>query len=826
MIRLLRAALVIAVVAVLVGISLVAARAAYQVALAELPGVVWPLVIAIVIVGGAGAALLGHERGVARMTMLTVAAVVGTTSLLADALPALLAVLWLAWLATAIGETITSRLLPRDVLSPSARPVVSMLIGLGPIAIIWWLIGLAGWYSLGPIFTTLVVLSVLVARTMVTVAHNAVAPVRRFWHAPSRMSAASMVIIAFMLVVAWLRALPPDTTFDPIMYQLAVPAGWIRDGAIHDFPFHYRASWSALVGSLYGGLLLVAGQPAPAFLTILGVIALLILAWGIGTSLGGDRVGWLAAVVLVTIPDNFHYAWNAYIDFLSTAFIVAAITLALWWIDHRQRGWLVLLGLAAGFAFSAKMVAILFLVPIAALLLWEALRTRSGRLRTLRDLVVFAALPAIVVSLPWLITRWQWTGNPIHPFFGSMPDATFSLDARPMDWDRFGTDHGILGFLRLPWDMTFIASEFTHSPTRGVFGILPWLALPLFLVIPARYRRVEATRIVFLLLSGGVIWFVVTPYGRYGMTLMVLAAIFVAANLDAAFSVLAAVRKPLTAPLLAATSILLLLCFSSLTYLAVAATTTTPRGIPVAFALGQQSPDAYLRAELRPYPALQEIARLDPDRPAVLSSAGPNVLYGDVRFPRMDFPSAPGGIVTYDEAQLTNYLANAPWDFLVIDFNGTVATRLDPTLPYLNGNDFLDRTYARVYDTDNVVAWDLRAGRSTTPSPEAATLGPTPAPVTGACAITATAPCLEASAIVASPGGKNATTLLTWSTGSASAGNLRVSRDGNPPKNVAGGASGTVEIPWIQPGSTYEFTLVDAKTEALLATIEVRWEGE
>ena len=73
------------------------------------------------------------------------------------------------------------------------------------------------------------------------------------------------------------------------------------------------------------------------------------------------------------------------------------------------------------------------------------------------------------------------------------------------------------------------------------------------------------------------------------------------------------------------------------------------------------------------------------------------------------------------------------------------------------------------------------------------------------------------------PAGRDAgTTTITWTTGDGSDSQVYVTQDGGAEKLFAGGPGGSAEAPWIQTGSTYDFSVyagLDHKTK--LASVRV-----
>jgi hypothetical protein len=64
-------------------------------------------------------------------------------------------------------------------------------------------------------------------------------------------------------------------------------------------------------------------------------------------------------------------------------------------------------------------------------------------------------------------------------------------------------------------------------------------------------------------------------------------------------------------------------------------------------------------------------------------------------------------------------------------------------------------------------------------------------------------------------------TVITWNTGDATAGDLYVKANRSPEIFLGHASSGTIKIDWIQFDSTYEFRLYAKKHSKLLAKLDV-----
>jgi hypothetical protein len=90
-----------------------------------------------------------------------------------------------------------------------------------------------------------------------------------------------------------------------------------------------------------------------------------------------------------------------------------------------------------------------------------------------------------------------------------------------------------------------------------------------------------------------------------------------------------------------------------------------------------------------------------------------------------------------------------------------------------------------------------------------AACGPSNSPEANA---SAASPAAASATITASPnpvtiGEGPGTTTVTWNTGDGAPGQVYVSEDGGPERLFAEGSPGSVSVPWIAAGKTFEFRL-------------------
>ena len=179
----------------------------------------------------------------------------------------------------------------------------------------------------------------------------------------------------------------------------------------------------------------------------------------------------------------------------------AFYALLLWWRTRRS-GWLVIIGILAGFCFSIKYTGGLIPPFAVVLVAWGSWRRlRSGRVALTRAFTV-AAVAALFV-LPWTVKNAILVGNPVAPFFNRLfpnPHVTVSFEDTYRNYlrdyshsDEFVPPHeyaleltirgarlqGMLGPIFLITPIGFLAwRQRWGKPVlaAGFLSALPWMA--------------------------------------------------------------------------------------------------------------------------------------------------------------------------------------------------------------------------------------------------------------------------------------------------------------------------------------------------------------
>ena len=216
------------------------------------------------------------------------------------------------------------------------------------------------------------------------------------------------VLPALALATALLA--PPNTP-DALSYHLPRQAMWLQQGSLdHFLTVNDRAlMMPPLAEMMQAHALLLAGGDWFAnlpqwFAYVVGLVVVSLIARDLG---GGRKAQWLAALVFATVPMAWHEATGAKNDLLVAVWLAIATRYAVRLVGPGTRPvaeWLAA-GVALGLALATKTTALVFCLPIFAVLgraAWRAPRS--------------AAVFAVAALLPVAPHAWRnfaWYGTPL-----------------------------------------------------------------------------------------------------------------------------------------------------------------------------------------------------------------------------------------------------------------------------------------------------------------------------------------------------------------------------------------------------------------------------
>jgi hypothetical protein len=224
---------------------------------------------------------------------------------------------------------------------------------------------------------------------------------------------AVMFILALVLLQGIIN---PPNNWDSMTYHLARITAWISQQSVNHFPTHivrqvYQPPFSEFV-ILHVNLLSLNDyfSNAVQFLfLIFCLIVLLSLLELIGLK---HQFGWIAMVLLITIPEVILQASSTQNDIVVSFYILSATLFAIKSLKEKGLNNYIFLGLSVGFAILTKGTAYIFLAPVL-LFFGVAVLIKTYKLRKYSFLVfsIAAALISIAINSGHYYRNYQMSGH-------------------------------------------------------------------------------------------------------------------------------------------------------------------------------------------------------------------------------------------------------------------------------------------------------------------------------------------------------------------------------------------------------------------------------
>ncbi|GAB4527306.1 MAG: hypothetical protein Fur0018_12890 [Anaerolineales bacterium] len=375
-----------------------------------------------------------------------------------------------------------ARLWRADEMPPLPRAVLQLGIGLGALAGIWLLVGLAGvWRPLTAWGLLLAGLGLL--RRPVRAWWTNWRTLPGLWRGAGRFERVLWGGLAVFAGMHLLYALAPPLRWDALMYHLEIPRRYLLAGRFTFLPQNPYWGQPQLGALTYTWLMALGGASAAVVLGW-GVLVLLTLgllaAW---RPLTGRRAALVGVTVLfLGLTWQNMLSWG-YVDVFAALYGGCFLLMVLYPAPRRTALWG---GIFLGLAAWSKLTA-LILFPLAVFLPVEdgapVTDWRAG-MRRLHPLLV-----GLAVFAPWPLLSAAWTGNPLYPqvwptqWVDAGRLAYFSYQAQPIERSL----HLLIAPLSAVW-FGLDGAAFPGAPVYGA-DLGAWLVL---LALPGLWRAWHA----------------------------------------------------------------------------------------------------------------------------------------------------------------------------------------------------------------------------------------------------------------------------------------------------------------------------------------------
>jgi hypothetical protein len=315
-------------------------------------------------------------------------------------------------LATGSGRVLVNKLGLGDM-SQSQKTLCGATLGLGLLALGGFLLGALGLFKPWAASAYLAALWVI-GYAELKPALESLAPDQNLLR-ERPLSAAAVALP--LLAALWMCLVPPHQ-YDSLVYHLALPQAYLREGRLFAPPGIVYAHFPQNGEMLFSLALLLGSDILAQMYMWLSTVLAIWWVFALGRREAPMSAVALAAIFIATHSAVLLMSSTTYVEPLIMLWITAA---ALGFERWRQlapegggpRGWLILSAIFTGLALGTKYYAGIGAAAFGLRLLWALAFDR--RKERAVDLALFTAIVSALFA-PWLIKNWVCVRNPVFPF--------------------------------------------------------------------------------------------------------------------------------------------------------------------------------------------------------------------------------------------------------------------------------------------------------------------------------------------------------------------------------------------------------------------------
>src|SRR6185369_9007722 len=278
--------------------------------------------------------------------------------------------LLLAALAICVGDTICGRL--RVKFANLAETIgISLFVGTGAIGILMLLLGLAGWWQRLPVALLMLVLVALTRASWTRLYQLLAESGRQLCESRETKLAATIYILFIAFLV--LRAATPPNAPDEIIYHLSVTNDFVKHGRVYPLFDNSLGNFPFLIHMVYAAGKLAGSELAARLFSLFLAIGTSLGIFGFCARYLTRRTGAVAMFAFFAAGMVVEVAVTSRID-VSLAGMLFFCTYAMVnYLDTRERGWLWISALLAGFSLGIKHTAVIWLALVGVMYLVQSL---------------------------------------------------------------------------------------------------------------------------------------------------------------------------------------------------------------------------------------------------------------------------------------------------------------------------------------------------------------------------------------------------------------------------------------------------------------------
>lgn len=408
-----------------------------------------------------------------------------------------------------------------DLLEASA---FSLCIGLGLIAYMVFIMGLAGILSGLVIASLLFLLTLLSFKEMAEMLRRIISFLRR--PDMSRLHIFFLVFILLACAITLIGALSPPLGNDSLAYRLVHVKAFSQAQRVSYIPYARESLWPYLIEMLFTlGFAIGSDILAKLIAWSFGLLGAFLI-YTAAKRYFSRTAGYISSVIFLLTPAIFNQMTHSYVDIAQAVYAFASLLCLLRYFKEREMKWAALAGLFCGFVLSIKFTAIITLLTLLVLFIHGLIRAPGRRASILKGLCVFLLFTGLF-SVCWYLRAYIIKQNPLYPYVAGVFGGH--------GWARgatgvIGAEFTIARFLKLPWTMTM------HTGRYGIehLGVAYLLFLPLVFLIDRKRTFFRAFGLFIVIYAA--LWFYIDPHvNRFLFPVLLPLSVMLGCGLSIAF---------------------------------------------------------------------------------------------------------------------------------------------------------------------------------------------------------------------------------------------------------------------------------------------------
>lgn len=373
------------------------------------------------------------------------------------------------------------------------------VFGLGVLGYLIYLMGLTGLITRVYILWLILFLNLVSLKKIIEILKDIFSLMPRL--KPSDFSLCEKTILFFLFIISLNTlggALAPPTGHDSLAYRLPQLRLFIVNQKIFYIPYSRESLWPYLTEMLFLlGMALRSDIAAKLIAMSFGFIGCLGV-YSVGRQLQNRTAGLLSASVFLFTPAIFTQMTYSYVDITMSVFSFALIISIYNFLRNDELKWAALAGVYGGFVLSVKYIGFLILAAAVIVAVPYILKKKSRS--TVNGIFLFSIF-TIICSFIWYLRAFLIKGNPFYPFFANL----FGIGWPKTTADIIGKRFGLVGLIRLPWDITIYPDRFGGEHIGAIY----LLFLPLYYLV-VKNRKPYAFFLLFPFVYT-ILWFYIDP---------------------------------------------------------------------------------------------------------------------------------------------------------------------------------------------------------------------------------------------------------------------------------------------------------------------------